>query len=65
MKGKLDWVARIRPTAIVFGLMITIIAALVMNKAPLDNHAVWALLGALGGGLVSALTELIRKNGGE
>ena len=65
---KTDWIQRLRPTAILFGLMITAIAIVVIYSAATDREiptAGWTLLGTLGGGLVAALTELIRKNGGE
>lgn len=64
---KFDWVTRIRPTAILFGVMITAIAIFVIERGGLGNipTPAWTLLGTLGGGLVAAVTELIRKNGGE
>ena len=73
MNGKFDWVARIRPTAIVFGVLLTAIAMgglwLIYHDLNAADPRVAMLLGGIIGMVVTklgdALTSLIAKNGGE
>ena len=73
MNGKWDWIARVRPTAIIFGFLLTGIAVgalwLILHDLDSSDPRVAMLLGGIVGVIVGklgdALTELIRKNGGE
>ena len=69
MNGKLDWIARIRPTAIVFGLLLTGMVALIVvdlrdGQSTIPAEA-WAIIGFAVKGLADALKDLIAKNGGD
>lgn len=71
----MDWISRIRPTAIVFGVLLTGIASggmwliFIELTSPNPDARIATLIGAIVGGVVTklgdALTSLIAKNGGE